>query len=411
LREDNGVGIFYVYLVLSFSRFSQIVCASALALLACIPALGAEPAGQVLFAAGSPTAVAADGTARPLRKGDAVEEGDLLVTGDGRLQIVFKDHGVAALYPDTEFRVERYRYTKAGDDSDGVVLSLLKGGLRTISGLVGKSNRSDYRMQARVATIGIRGTEYGLQLGETLVGNVGEGAIDVCNSAGCLRVGVSQAFMVPSLTEMPVLAQLQARLLSPAAGQDSAPHERDDDAGREKNAPAAVSGTGHGHADKEKHEAGTLSAAVDRGASEANERAKQAAGATRGKRKYFRDEDLVDRGILKRTGSAEAPELAGASTSAIGALGPAGASGANAGAPSSQGGGSAAASPGTPGGAPGATLQSAGGLVGAGVATVNPPSAAPAPSVSPPAAALPRGLAKKLTDPLAMPPGLLKKLN
>ena len=38
--------------------------------------------------------------------------------------------------------------------------SLLKGGFRTVSGLIGKINHEDYSVATPVATIGIRGTDY-----------------------------------------------------------------------------------------------------------------------------------------------------------------------------------------------------------------------------------------------------------
>jgi hypothetical protein len=41
---------------------------------------------------------------------------------------------------------------------------LLKGGFRSVSGLIGKANHDDYRVSTPVATIGIRGTRYGARL-------------------------------------------------------------------------------------------------------------------------------------------------------------------------------------------------------------------------------------------------------
>jgi len=170
------------------------------------PIAFAERAGEVIFAAGSVSATDPQGAGRALDKGAAVEEGDTIVVEDGRVQIHFKDGAFLALHAHTRFRIDRYRYAAAGDSEDGVLLSLLKGGLRTISGVVGKTNRSAYSLDASVATIGIRGTDYALQLNDELIGKVGEGAIEVCNSAGCLNVQAGQAFLVRSLTEMPILS-------------------------------------------------------------------------------------------------------------------------------------------------------------------------------------------------------------
>src|SRR5262245_46349309 len=208
----------------------------------------AEPVGRVLFVAGNITATDPAGNMRALQRGGGVEEGDTIATGEGRLQLEFKDGGYLALPPDTRFRVDRYRYAGAGDAEDSVVLALLKGGLRTISGLVGKKNYNDYRMDTGVATIGIRGTEYALDLNSAMTGSVADGAIEVCNGAGCLQVGAGQAFVVPSLHEAPVLGERRA-FLPPVPRTESikaAPPNQDSEEGKLTALPvdAAAGGLG-----------------------------------------------------------------------------------------------------------------------------------------------------------------------
>lgn len=428
---------------------------SILLLLPPFAAQATEPAGRVLFAVGTATAVAADGSTRELRKGDAIEEGDLLVTGDGRLQIVFKDNAVLALYPGTRFQIDRYRYTAKGDDADSVALRLLKGGLRTISGLVGKRNRSDYSMEGGVATIGIRGTEYGLLLGETLVGSVGEGAIEVCNAAGCLPVAMSQAFLVPSRTEMPVLAQLQAHLPAPRVRKSTAAVRQDgDEAAVAANAAAsAVEDPAPARSDAGAEHAGRIDTgkprvsalmeeadAVERQeAEEARGRTSQAgrgrgdgalAALARGRerldahdesashpgRKWGRRQDLGDEDFAKRLDHARGGE----SSSRFDAL-PAASAGARA--PSQPA--AAARAPSSPAAAIGVTAVAA--PSGATTSSIAASGAAIAPVSSATSAAslnaqttqtfvlpveLPPGLAKKLGDSrLILPPGLLKKLR
>ena len=43
-------------------------------------------------------------------------------------------------------------------------MELLRGGMRTITGRIGRGSPSRYRLVTRMATIGIRGTEYGVRL-------------------------------------------------------------------------------------------------------------------------------------------------------------------------------------------------------------------------------------------------------
>lgn len=212
-----------------------------LLLLGCATAF-AEPAGKVLFVAGNVTATDPAGNMRALQRGGSVDEGDTIATGEGRVQVEFKDGGYFAMQPGTRFRVDRYRYAGAGDAEDSVLLALLKGGLRTISGLVGKKNRRDYRMDTGVATIGIRGTDYALDLNSSMTGNVADGAIEVCNAAGCLLVQAGHAFFVPSLNQAPVLGERRAFLPPTPREQsvDTAPP--DDGAGERENVtgPAPV---------------------------------------------------------------------------------------------------------------------------------------------------------------------------
>src|SRR5690349_9921342 len=103
----------------------------------------AEPAAYIEFVSG--TAYIADGVnqRRTPEKGMSVDSGETVSTADGRVQVRFTDGGYFSLQPNTQFRIDEYRY--AHGDDDRWLLSLLKGGLRTISGLVGKQNRSAYR--------------------------------------------------------------------------------------------------------------------------------------------------------------------------------------------------------------------------------------------------------------------------
>jgi len=77
-------------------------------------------------------------------------------------------------------------------------------------------NRKAYQMTTTVATIGIRGTEYTMQLNGSLKGAVAEGEIEVCNAGGCLAVPAGQAYLVNDQNTKPVLTQNQTLLPPPA---------------------------------------------------------------------------------------------------------------------------------------------------------------------------------------------------
>ena len=175
----------------------------------------AAPAARVEFAFGSVTAEAADGRVRALEKGAAVEEGETVNTNEGRVQLRFADDGFISLYSQTVFRIEEYRWSGVTDGSERGFFRLVKGGLRTVTGMLAKINKKAYRMSTELATIGIRGTEYTMQLNGDLSGTVAEGEIEVCNTGGCLAVAPGQSYYVPDASTRPIFSNKQTMLAPP----------------------------------------------------------------------------------------------------------------------------------------------------------------------------------------------------
>jgi hypothetical protein len=170
--------------------------------LASVPA-AAAPAARVEFVVGGVSATAPSGQTRLLVKGADVVSGEAINTHDGRVQLRFSDGAYVSLQPQTVFRIDDYRYDGKADGTERGFFSLLKGGMRTITGLVGRTNKRSYQVSTTVATIGIRGTEYTLAYTNSVSGSVGEGQIDVCNSGGCVPVTSGQAFYVASPSVKP----------------------------------------------------------------------------------------------------------------------------------------------------------------------------------------------------------------
>lgn len=162
---------------------------------------------QIDFAAGGVTAVNSTGAQRPLTKGAEVSNGDTIRTGEGgRAQVRFSDGALVSLQPATEFRIDNYQFANKPDGQEKGFFSLLKGGMRTITGLIGRSNRDNYKVTTSVATIGIRGTEYTAGLNPSngqLVVNTGEGVVEVCNSAGCVLLASGDSGIVAGSSTAP----------------------------------------------------------------------------------------------------------------------------------------------------------------------------------------------------------------
>ncbi len=165
-------------------------------------------AGSTVFVNGHVVATASARTSRELAKGDEIFNEDRIETAEnGRAQLRFSDGGLVSLLPNTMFSVEEYFYE---DDthSDSAVFGLLKGGLRTVTGAVGKTNHEEYELKTPVATLGIRGTEYTavLRPANTLRVHVGRGKVVITNDHGTLEVpegrnAVARLGQAPEFTE------------------------------------------------------------------------------------------------------------------------------------------------------------------------------------------------------------------
>jgi hypothetical protein len=169
----------------------------------------AAGAARLDFAAGDVRAISAGGETRRLAKGGEVHSGDTVLTGrGGRAQLRFADGAMVSLQPDSEFRVDDYRFAGQADGGERSFFSLLKGGLRTLSGLIGRTNREAYRVTTPVATVGIRGTEYTIAYldPQTLAVSTGDGSIEVCNQAGCVEVAAGRSAVVRGDRSLPELA-------------------------------------------------------------------------------------------------------------------------------------------------------------------------------------------------------------
>lgn len=163
-------------------------------------------AGHADFVIGNVEAVAPDGARRTLTKGGEINAGESVNTGSGaRAQIRFSDGGYVSLQPDTLFRLDDYNYESKPTGKEKSFFSLLKGGLRTITGMIGRINRDNYRLVTPVATIGIRGTGYNAVLGEGLVVNVADGIISLTNKGGTLILAQGQSAFVADINTPPAL--------------------------------------------------------------------------------------------------------------------------------------------------------------------------------------------------------------
>lgn len=215
----------------TFMPHSLKVLAGAMAAIASGHAL-AETAGRVSFVSGNVTATTSDGQSRALTRGDLINGGDRIETRGGRLQIRFTDGGFVSLQPNTVFGVDQYLYANKAPEETSLFFSLLRGGMRTITGAIGKVNKQNYKVRTPVATIGIRGTGYRAVTdnNHTLV-SVGHGLVNVENVFGNITGGAGQNILAtndlpPTLThegaEVPATApEGDVEQVLPGVGNDT----------------------------------------------------------------------------------------------------------------------------------------------------------------------------------------------
>ncbi len=182
-------------------------------MVAVLAALAAAPAaadeGKVIAAVGQVSAVR-EGKELALARGAVVKSGDLVkVAADSSAQIRMSDESILALAPRTEFLISDYRFSADKPTEGRAIFSLLKGAFRTVTGIIGLRARENYRVNAVVATIGIRGTHYRLRLcaadcparegaaaKDGLYGGVSEGRIAVTNQTGTDEFGADEYFFL-----------------------------------------------------------------------------------------------------------------------------------------------------------------------------------------------------------------------
>lgn len=215
-------------------------------------AWAAQVAGVVARLSGPLMAKKADGSVKVLALRSEIESGDTLVSEKNTYaQIKFIDDSEITLRPGTTFKVEHFSFDEGKPEADKASYSLVKGGLRSITGLMGKRNKEKFSLKTPNATIGIRGTIFivqfvpepgdtggsvdiaarleRMQSGQKLARgadgptpaagagqktpllapglhlSVSDGAIIVTNNGGALGFSAGQFGYVPSMNQPPVI--------------------------------------------------------------------------------------------------------------------------------------------------------------------------------------------------------------
>ena len=214
----------------------------------------ASSVGKVIIYSGIISAKSLTGKVRVLSRKSKVFKKDVISTEENSyVRIRFTDGSLLVVRPNSTISIDEYHFNKNKPKQDEAVINLLEGGLRTITGLIGKrGNKDSYKTKTRHSSIGIRGTVYGVLMchGSSCAGlsaadrpkrdgqyiNVSSGAIVVDNSIGTTSVKAGQFAFVSSDNAATVLSVKDpgsVRFVPPKATNSSRPaktgHQGPDD--------------------------------------------------------------------------------------------------------------------------------------------------------------------------------------
>lgn len=185
----------------SMHRILRIV--TMLAWMVSAPAWAAS--GYVHDAVGDVSAAVGKAEAHSVAINDAIVSDTVVNTGDKSHAVLkFEDGQVVVMQANSTFHVREYRYEPKQVEKSNILFSMLKGGMRFVTGLVGQSNRGAFQLDTPNATIGIRGTEFMVVMGNSpMYSQVVSGSISVTNAAGTAVFTPGQTAIVASGTTLP----------------------------------------------------------------------------------------------------------------------------------------------------------------------------------------------------------------
>jgi hypothetical protein len=175
-----------------------------LAQIACAQDADRNVAGTVSLVEGDVRFLDSKSQARRPKTGDAIYEGEGIVTGsDGEVHLDMQDGGYIGVRPGTQLNIVNFK--AEGGQDDGFLLGLLEGSFRAVTGWITRSSGRRADVQTPTVTIGVRGTDYeplvipeGSKAGEAGTYNrVNIGETEMRTAQGSIIVKPSQAGFMP----------------------------------------------------------------------------------------------------------------------------------------------------------------------------------------------------------------------
>jgi hypothetical protein len=158
--------------------------------------IAANVAGRIIMARGDVQAITESGEIRKLKRRDSIFSHEVITTGNAsRVQIRFIDNALLALKENSELNIKAYVYNEVNEKDNQVLMELVVGGFRTLTGKIGKGNKEAYKVETPVASIGIRGTLYDVQISfNKIYAGVWKGGIALNTKQGSFDLGINANF-------------------------------------------------------------------------------------------------------------------------------------------------------------------------------------------------------------------------
>jgi len=171
-------------------------------------------AGKVILVKGEALAIDEKGKERKLKRRAQIFTGDTIKTIEkSSMRLVMVDQSLLSLKADTVLKISDYKFSFKEKNKDAMVLDLLKGGMRAVTGVIGVRSKKQYRINTPTATMGVRGTAM-----EVIVAENGQvsvtfdfGSGHIVNKAGRFEVGNLQTATISHKNKKPKINQSPAR--------------------------------------------------------------------------------------------------------------------------------------------------------------------------------------------------------
>ena len=184
------------------------------------PAASPQTIGQVVWVKNNLKAQLPNAEVRTLARRSPIFEHDTLMTDpNSSAEIAFTDDSSLALQENSSVTISQYSHGQGkSSSSDAFVVDVIKGGFRTVTGLISKNNPGGYKANTPVVTVGVMGTIYSLYFNPKTSHSavkIQSGSILVSNSLGEVRLTKCPAD-VPHCVEK-LYAEINGRNAAPQA--------------------------------------------------------------------------------------------------------------------------------------------------------------------------------------------------